>query len=85
MPHEDKLLEKMRRSKSGWTFIDLEKLYLGFGFEKHEKSKHTFYMHPIFKHLTASVTRHRSLPIGYIQHALKLIAQLKELSERGEK
>jgi len=81
MPDRDKLLERMRRSKSGWRFSDLERLYLEFGFTKYEGSKHTMYIHPEFPELRATVTRHRSLPTGYIQFAIKLIDKLKGLRE----
>ena len=83
MPYEDKLLEKMRRSKSGWKYVDLDRLYRGLGFEKHEGGKHILYIHPAFPHIRATVTRHRSLPIGYIQHAIKSVDQLKQLLKGG--
>ena len=81
MSDEDKLLERMRRSKTGWRFTDLERLYFRFGFEKYEGSRHTMYIHPDFPKLRATVTRHRSLPKGYIQFAVKLIDRLNELEE----
>lgn len=81
MSRSDKLLEKMRRSKTGWKFNDLESLYIKFGFEKYEGGKHTMYIYPNFPELRATVTRHKSLAIGYIQHAIKLIDRLKELKE----
>lgn len=81
MSKGDRLLEKMRRSKAGWKFNDLESLYIKFGFEKYEGSKHTMYIHPDFPELRATVTRHSSLAIGYIQFAIKLIDRLKELKE----
>jgi len=31
-----RLLEKMRRTKAGWTFADLERLYIGLWFEIRE-------------------------------------------------
>jgi hypothetical protein len=39
------------------------------------------YIHPDFPELKATVTRHRSLAIGYIQYAIKLIDKLKKLKE----
>lgn len=82
MPEGDKLLEKMRRSKAGWKFNDIERLYISFGFEKHEGVNHTLFIHPDFLELRASVARHRNLAIGYIQYAIKLIEKLKKL--KGE-
>jgi hypothetical protein len=81
MSDQEKLFERMRRSKAGWRFADLERLYLGFGFEKYEGSKHTMYIHPDFPELRATVTRHRFLPKGYIQFAIKLIDRLNKLEE----
>jgi len=75
------LLEKMRKNKTGWKFNDLDNLYIKYGFEKYEGGKHTMYIHPDFLELRATVTRHRSLPTGYIQFAIKLIDRLKELKE----
>lgn len=83
MPREDKLLERMRRSKTGWRFADLERLYLGFGFEKYEGGKHAMYIHPHFPKLRATVTRHRSLPMGYVHFAMRLIDELKQLEEEA--
>lgn len=80
----DKLLEKMRRSKTGWRFNDLEKLYTKYGFEKYEGGKHTMYIYPGFPELRATVTRHKSLAIGYIQHAIKLIDKLNKLKEEQD-
>lgn len=81
MPKKDKLLEKMRRNKIGWKFNDLNNLYIKYGFEKYEGSNHTMYIHPDFPELKGTVTRHRSLAIGYIQYAIKLIDKLKKLKE----
>ena len=79
MSSAEKLLARMRQSKSGWGFHDLDTLYRGFGFEVREGGKHTMYIHPHFPQLRATVARHRSLPIGYIQHAIQLIDQLKKI------
>ena len=82
MSRGNELLERMRRTKTGWKFSDLDALYLSFGFEKHEGGKHTMYIHPIFPELRATVTRHRNLAIGYIQYGIKLIDSLKDLERR---
>ena len=78
MSKAEKLLNKMRTSKAGWSFEDLEVLYTGFGFEKREGGKHTVYIHPDFPELRATVARHRTLAAGYIQHAISLIDQLNQ-------
>jgi hypothetical protein len=81
MTSAEKLYQRMRRTKAGWKPSDLDRLYRGFGFEVREGAKHTLYIHPEFPNLRATVTRSRSLAVGYIEHALQLIATLKE--ERG--
>ena len=53
-----------------------------YGFKVREGGKHCIYTHPEHPSLLATVTRSRSLPIGYIQHAIKIIDKLLELSQR---
>lgn len=77
----EKLLERMRQSKQGWTFDDLEHLYIGFGFSYRDKGKHRVYTHPAHKGLIATVTYHRKLPVGYIQTALKLVGESIKLDK----
>ncbi len=77
---DDSLLARMMRSKSGWGPKDLERLYLSYGFEKREGAKHTVYSHPADPLLLrATVARHSTLPIGYIQTAIRLIRLLAEI------
>jgi hypothetical protein len=80
----EELLERMRASKAGWGAGDLEKLYLGFGFVFREGSRHRLYVHPRYSDLYATVGRHRSLAIGYITTAIRLIGELKERDEHHE-
>jgi hypothetical protein len=85
MPAVDDLLERMRRSKGGWSADDLEKLYIGLGFEFREGAKHRVYIHARFPELRATVTRSRSLAKGYIDHALRIAKRLEELeAKRGK-
>ena len=79
MDDAEKLLSRMRASKSGWSDRDLESLYLGFGFQFREGSKHRFYFHPKYPQLYATVARHNPLAKGYIAKAVRLIDQLKQL------
>lgn len=76
-----KLLERMRNSKTGWGADDLHSLYVGFGFDFRQGGNHTIYIHPEFPILRATVARHGSLAIGYIQTAISLIEKLQELKE----
>ena len=75
----EKLLLRMRRSKSGWGQDDLQALYLGFGFIEFEGGKHRRYTHPKYPFLQATVGRHNSLAKGYIETALELIDRLQML------
>ena len=77
----EKLLARMRQSKHGWTFDDLETLYEGFGFTYRDKGKHRVYTHPTYPTLIATVTRHRKLAVGYIQTAVKLVDQVLVLEQ----
>lgn len=52
---------------------DLDRLYLGFGFERVEGGKHVLYIHPKYHDLRATVTRSTSIPKGYVSHAVQLI------------
>jgi hypothetical protein len=77
-----KLLERMRQSLNGWGPDDLRRVYEGHGFTSREGANHTFYSHPKFPQLTASVARHRVLPKGYAAAAIKLIDTAVELEQQ---
>jgi len=85
MPGVEDLLDRMRRSKAGWTYVDLHNLYRGLGFKMREGGKHRIYIHSRFPQLRATVTRSRSLAKGYIEHALGLANRLSELEAKHEK
>ncbi len=81
----EKLLEKMRATKHGWSEDDFKTLYTGFGFTCIGKG-HNVFIHKQRPHLRATVSRHRDLPPGYAQTAVKLIDRLKkEESEDGSR
>ena len=77
------LLEQMRRSKSNWRKEDIEKLYREFGFIIRHGGSHDVVTHPEFPKLRATLARHKALPKGYVQFAVKLIDQLLELQKEG--
>jgi hypothetical protein len=83
MSKAENLLERMRNSKAGWGANDIHNLYVGFGFDFRHGGKHTIYIHPRFSELRATVARHSPLAIGYIQHAIKIIDNLKEKELKG--
>lgn len=84
MGGNERLLAAMRRSKTGWGWDDLDRLYKSFGFARREGRKHTIYVLPQCPDLRAVVARHRSLPIGYISTAIRLIDKVKALGSATE-
>jgi predicted RNA binding protein YcfA (HicA-like mRNA interferase family) len=86
MSAAEDLFDDMCRSKAGWTAKDLETLYLGFGFRRRDGGKHVVYSHPKYPSLRTTVTRSHTVPVGYVQTAIRLVRTLRELdtaSERG--
>jgi predicted RNA binding protein YcfA (HicA-like mRNA interferase family) len=81
----EKLLEKMRRSKSNWTREDLIRLYDSFGFTITHGGSHDIVKHPDFHELRATLPRHKFLAKGYVEYAVKLIDRLFELMKGGTK
>lgn len=79
MREAEKILARMRASKADWGCTDLERLYLGFGFEMEQGSRHTMFIHPRYPQLRATVGRHRSLAVGYVHHAISTIDELLRL------
>ncbi len=79
MTDAEKLLQRMKQSKAGWGQDDLDRLYRGFGFQVKEGHSHRIYFHSKHLGLRATVARHRKLPIGYIQTAIRLIDELSKL------
>lgn len=79
MSSADSLLQKMKQSKYGWRYNDIVTLYRGHGFEQREGGSHTIFFHPVHRHLIATVARHRTLAVGYVQKAIALIEALKAL------
>ncbi len=69
----EKLLERMRRSKSGWKRKDIESLYEGFGFVLHHGAKHDYYVHPDYPELRDTLKRSRSVPEYNVRKAIRLI------------
>lgn len=59
-----RLLERMRRSKAGWTHNDLHCLYVGFGFEFRDGRRHRLYVHPLYADLRATVSRSSHLQVA---------------------
>ncbi len=78
----EKLLERMRNSKSGWTRSDLEALYVGFGFIiQNSSGPHDKVIYPEFPTLITALPRHRKLAIYIVNQAIVMIERLKVLEK----
>ena len=74
-----KLLERMKNTKSGWGQKDFDLLFRGHDFEFREGKKHRIYWHPQFPELMISVPRHDSLKEWVARDAIKILSKLEEL------
>ena len=81
MASAEKLFQRAKRTKAGWRLEELRRLYVGYGFDSEEGAKHIMFIHPKYPHLAATVTRKRTLAVGYVAKAIELITALKELEE----
>lgn len=79
-----KMLERMRKSASGWGQRDFERLLGGFGFKWREGGKHRIYFHQHFSDLCISVPRHNTLREWVARDAVKLIDELTNRSKSKE-
>lgn len=75
------LLEKMRRSKSGWKRKDLDALYEGFGFVIEHRANHDVARHPNYPQFGPTLPRHGKLGKYLINQAIKTIDALIKLQE----
>lgn len=80
----EKLLERMRQSKTGWKRADLDELYEGFGFIITHGKKHDIIKHPKFPQLRTTLPRHNFLAKGYVEYAIKLIGRLLALRKEED-
>ena len=76
-----KLLERMRNSKSSWKRRDLDSLYSGYGFLISHGRKHDIVRHPKYPQLRTTLPRHKTLAKGYVEMAIKLVDNLLSLEE----
>lgn len=80
----DKLLERMRSSKSNWKRIDIDNLYIGYGFVIKHGANHDIVKHPIYLNLRATLPRHREIAKVYVEFAVNLIDKLIEIEKESE-
>jgi hypothetical protein len=84
MSAAEMMLERMRRTSSGYHPKDFETLYLGFGFLSKEGKKHTTYYHPKYPTLRDQVARHKFLADYFAENAVALIDELLELENNDD-
>ncbi|MGH2516397.1 MAG: hypothetical protein ACRDHP_12145 [Ktedonobacterales bacterium] len=79
MAKREKLLAKANQSQKGWTRDDVQRLYLAWGFQIHEGSNHTKYIHPKYPDLFNLVTRSSGIiSPAYVTDAIWAIEELIE-------
>ena len=83
----EKLLERARQNKAGWSPKDLGALYSGFGFIIREgKGSHRIVSHSKYSHLRTVFPEHaRELAKAYIVAAVKNIEAALELEKEASK
>jgi hypothetical protein len=80
-----KLLDKARRSSSGWRRTEIDALFTRFGFVIENRTRHDIAYHPDYLELKLMLPRHRMVNHVYVEKAVKLIDRLLELqAEKGE-
>lgn len=72
-----KLLERMRRTKSGWGQKHFHQLLSGFGFKEAGK-KHAIYTHPEHPEFRVTVPRHKSVREYVTARVVKVVDELLE-------
>ena len=77
----EKLLERMRRSQSGWKCKDVETLLYGFGFAGRQGGNHTIFAHPVYPKLRYTLPRHRGIRKQYVKDAVRIVDKLLELED----
>jgi hypothetical protein len=80
----EKLLKKMRKTKTGWYRNDLDALYEGYGFIIMPGGNHDKVTHPDFPILFTSLPRHRTVHKYLVTQAVKLIDRLLVLQGNKE-
>jgi len=79
MASGDALLEKMRRSPSGYGARDLDRLLSHFGFVSREGSNHRVYRHELLEAgRVVVVPRHRSVRAHVVRKAVSAVDSVVE-------
>ena len=81
---DEKLLQRMRATKAGWSNLDVHSLLSSFGFTYREATHGRLYSHPRYPQLVLNVAHRREIGKFYIAAAIRLINNLKELEAQNE-
>lgn len=73
----EKLLARMRKSKSGWTSQDLLRLFRGFGFDVRNGSSHDVITHSDYPSLRQTLPRRLKDSTPYVSQAIKMIDNME--------
>ena len=73
----EKLLARMRKSKSGWTSQDLLRLFRGFGFDVRNGSSHDVITHTAYPSLRLTLPRRLKDSTPYVSKAIKMIDNME--------
>ena len=87
MPRKgEKLLQRARQTRAGWTAQDLIALYEAYGFRVRQgRGSHVVVSHPQFEGLTALIPVHaKELSKPYVATAVKNIERAIELESEPE-
>lgn len=74
-----RLLDRARNAPSGWKRVELDALYMGFGFTIESRAKHDMAYHEDYledPQLRAMIPRHTKVNPAYVKQAVKLIEHL---------
>ena len=74
----------MRDSLAGWHQRDLERVYLGYGFNVWSGRSHDIAEHPDFPQLRATWPRHGAVAKHYVETAIELIGKLEKLEDERQ-
>jgi hypothetical protein len=76
-----KTLAAMRNSAAGWKQEDIERVYLGFGFDVWSGKNHDIARHPKYREIQGMWPRHGSIAKAYIRELIRNIDLLSEIEK----
>lgn len=83
MTKAEKLLQRMRQTPNEWSPDVFEKIYVGFGFNKHEGGNHTTYTLKQYN-LKEQIPRHNPVAPCYARSTVEIIDKLLAMKQAEE-